>query len=328
MATVRPRWTNAQLIRVLAGALILVSLLFFVFRPISDAGPLSDSYQPSGTRALYEIAQQQGVPVVRDRREKPNLQPGDLVIYPVRPAYGEDFRSARYDLAEFLQSGGRVIELGFPAETTGSLRAAVWTPSGSELRVQSASLSIDRSSEAIALLRAGRDIFVTAERVGKGVFVNVPAASLLQNRRIDQADHQRLARLLLSSGPPYRRIVFAEGAIRPEGIGLMGMIGPWAVAAWYQLWFFVLVGIVALGARLGLPIRNHLQASGGREFVGGLAGLLQRSRNTEFVLDQFGLPGRRVNPDAALNMVQRHLNESEADDLTPRTHHQPAKRQG
>jgi hypothetical protein len=302
----------------LVGILILSIGLIALGSKESQAFPSVDSYLPSGASAFADVLRQSHYNVAVDARTKPLLQKNDVVIAFVPVVQnGPSFTKSEADIEQtlathevidaFVTAGGSVISLpmspdfadqsktnydlsqdvvsarGIHAKVTWTGGSPIDEPylSSNQKPIQIWGTTAIQDGQAVA-----RSPLVRLNRVGKGQELSFGNGILATNRFIDR---QQNALVLMDAihtiAPSNARIVFAEATFgNAKDPGFFATIGPWAVAAWFQLIFLGLVVVYTLGKPFGLPDPERRQERGTRELMDAMAQTLRRGRMTKLAL--------------------------------------------
>ncbi|HTQ10920.1 MAG TPA: hypothetical protein VMI31_12665, partial [Fimbriimonadaceae bacterium] len=127
----------------------------------------------------------------------------------------------------------------------------------------------------------GQSAFAGLAREGKGTVLTVADGYIASNRFIDQAQNASLLMRMVSTiAPKGSRIVFTEATYSDTEPGLMELLGPGAVGAWYQGIFLFIVIVYSLGKRFGLPDETRPAQTGQRELVEAIADAYRRAGAT------------------------------------------------
>jgi len=129
--------------------------------------------------------------------------------------------------------------------------------------------------------------FVMIKNVGLGKEVNIANGIDATNRFIDrQANAFVLMNAVRVIARPGTRVVFAEASFgNVKTPSLLGMIGPWALAAWFQLIFLGIIVVYTLGKPFGLPDAERRQERGARDLMDAIADTLRRGRMTKLAIN-------------------------------------------
>lgn len=347
----------------LMGVLVVSMGLVALGTRESRAFPSAESYLPSGSAAFAELLRQSGYKVVVEHRVKPQLQRGDLVIAfnlsaPIgrslisSEANQEEIDATKDVISNFVKAGGKVLSLPVSPDFADQSRnlydkkLVIRSAAGSAASVSwaeypSPGFYLDAGGKPIQLWGItepkgdesdeidDNKPFVMQKNVGKGSEVNIAAGVIATNRFIDR---QQNALVLFSAvnvlARPGSRVVFVEATFgNGQNPGLLAMIGPWALAAWFQILFLAAVVIYTLGKPFGLPDAERRQQRGARDLMDAMADTLRRGRMSKLALKTVFDDTQRVlrklyrgkrEPDRvemeANNMteLQRALNKIEA----------------
>lgn len=279
---------------VLAGLLALSVALLVLGNREGRTNPDSNSYDPSGVRALRSLAERLGY-----RTRSANLILGTprtdevIVAFFVESTIDPEDRSwqtrtrTNQTLSRHLQSGGSVLFVTLPRDFRSASKTALAAPT--ELSGQAGKLigsvtetgtaGYSRSSSTFTLISDSTSAVVWVAKVGKGRAVYAEGLIGLTNRFIDRHDNGAIAAACLSAAAgEKRKLVFFEATHNGAGDpSVIEMLGPWAVGAWWQLNLVFVLLVLTLGVRFGLP-RTVRQSQGGtRDLADALADTMARS---------------------------------------------------
>ena len=322
---------------VLFGLLAISMAMILLGREEFATDPSTNSYGPSGTRAFAELLRSRGYEVEVSLASRPATKPEDLGVgFMVEDRETEfDFSAPGHQSptqAQFikhLEGGGRGLLIRMPPNfLTATTSAQV---NSREVIPAVGDQSLDARfevSEGMALDVWGQDRFLSADAdfaaytdshdepvlrflsYGKGLLGALYDGTGATNRFLDQKQNAAfLLNVVRALKPEGGRIIVFEGLHRDVGApGLLETIGPWALAAWYQVIFLALVVVFTLGKRFGLPEVFRGRQRGGRELLDAYADLLGRSRKPELAL-------RKIVADADREIRNRY---GIASDLSPK----------
>lgn len=302
----------------LVGILIVSIGLIALGQKESRTYPSAQSYRPSGSSAFAELLRESGYKVVIDQYSKPHLQAGEVVVafVPTAPtgtsvitseADDDQVKLTKDTIADFVSKGGKLLSLPFDPDFVSEshrLYDAQQTVTFSGNAGVTANVSWDETAQDGFYLEKGESTaiqiwgtvtkdpnnpqpisktpFVSEKTVGKGKEVNLANGIVATNRFIDRQQNALVllnAVRVLDSGKP--TIVFAEASFgAANDPGVLGVIGPWAVAAWFQLIFLGIIVVYTLGKPFGYPDPERRQERGARDLMDAMADTLRRGRMT------------------------------------------------
>lgn len=307
-------------------------LVITLGRRESEAFPSAASYNPSGVAALAELLRREGYQVRADSLTTPSLAPGEVPIAFEYSVSRDDFATedSPFDtwLHRFVGQGGRAVVFSLDPRFQAASRAALARPisvsnrSGRHLSIYAGPALedlpwLDSDTPQMGLLSYRGGSVADAYAVGKGLLVYGRDGLAATNRFLDRGDDAEFVlSLVRAAAPPGSRLVFTEAAFgNGEQQGLLGTIGRWAEAAWYQCLFFFVVVVVTLGIRFGLPEEARRRQRGMRELVDAVSDTYLRAEATDAALR-----AARTTADARLRTVlklPRDASDGERDRLLP-----------
>ena len=282
----------------------MVALLAIAGMMISTAGAETDtdpsaiSYRPSGTAALYALLQRRGYQVSIDQAPAPKLGRGQVAIAfglpneqnPFSQGDESEIEQTNKALQASEQAGATVIWLPLAAEfSDASAAQTVVKAKGLDGRPRSLTMGQAVPPSTFDSYDAGLDLPVLdndsatppvfAHRAGRGYSITYTDALGLTNRFIDTGDNaSTLLSVLASFAPPKARVAFITGTYgKSLSPGLLETIGPWAQASWYQLLFLLVVIVVSLNLRFGLPEEPRPAQRGSRELLDAVSDTYERA---------------------------------------------------
>ncbi len=338
-------------------ALLGVSAVFLSLGKRENvADPDSTSYGPSGLRALADLLRSEGFRVRTERRSRFVLRDDELAVAAIvrRGGFGFDPRSRDRAFEErleaHLRSGGAAVVLAFDIEFDsasshalrggGRAEPAIVGIGRASLMDQPLSVSIGpgvlRSARFLGLRSLERDstplwrvnqgeTLAELVRVERGPCLLINDALGATNRFLDREDNARLMLWAMSAlAKPGETIVFLEAGHSPQGVpSALEILGPWAVAAWWQAIFVFVLLIVAGGLRFGLPEVARFREAGARDLVDAVGSLYSRGRATHLAFSALAAEADRalrqrlkLPSDAHVSMRNRMLPDDLAAALT------------
>ena len=301
----------------LVGILIVSTALVALGSRESRAFPSADSYLPSGSSAFAELLRQSHYKVVIDHNSTPKTEPGDLVVaFDITAPAAESIISSEADteqvdttrqaISTFVEGGGKVLSL--PVQPDFAEQSRYLYDGSKEVVSKSdtkARVSWDEAPSRASYLGLGDEgnagqLWYTATSADRQAVVKTPFVSLISvgkgqeasfangiiatNRFIDRQQNALVLMDTIAKLAP-RRIVFAEATFgNIHDPSLLETIGPWALAAWFQLVFLGAVIIYTLGKPFGLPDPERRQERGARDLMDAMADTLRRGRMSKLAL--------------------------------------------
>ncbi|MGV3617134.1 MAG: DUF4350 domain-containing protein [Fimbriimonas sp.] len=293
---------------ILLGLLGLAAAMLSLGQRDLVVNPSIESYGPSGTSALAQLLRNQGYRVDLDLRPKPRLGPKDLAIaFTEINSYDrnsrEELKPTNEALRKHAKEGGRVlvVEVPYqyqdvsrrllqvePVEVEDLGRKRTFRIHADFQPAADAPLSpAGNRDPSVRTWTSGDEDFVRASRVGRGTILNVLGGVGFTNRFLDRADNAIVATRLvdLLADKEGGRIVFTEAAFgNANSPGLLEILGPWAVASWYQLVFLTAVVLFTFGRRFGLPEVEPRRQQGARELLDAISDTYLRGRHSQVAL--------------------------------------------
>lgn len=282
----------------LLGVLVLASVVISLSKQSDRAEPFADSYGPSGLKLFASLLEDRGHPVVSTRSTTPDLRRGDVAVACISEADPTSLEGKAggigRTLRAFVERGGKLLLLSLdPDFARGSARTEPATvrfvPSGDSRPVRlrpawtqfaiRSVLSADLVSIPLWMEQNALESEVAwMTRVGKGAVVTVGDGYLATNRFIDREKNVDVVMTGIAAlAPTNARVVFTEATFSRESPSLIGILGPGATAAWYQLWFLFAVVVYTLGKRFGLPDESRSAQVGQRELADAVADVYRRA---------------------------------------------------
>ena len=308
--------------------ILAISMVTLLLNPKpTQVTPDPNSYDPGGASAFAELLTRAGYRVSVDHHLRPILAPGDIAVcflYDAPPDADAAASAANSPLAPpdetvteavtavnaWNDAGGAALWLPVPKEigTKSTVQVTGFPGSRGPLRLVTTGLA---PTQGIGDATGISDVGTTTDKkpaaqlgkLGKGYELQPYNGYMALNDAIGQGDNARMLLQMLSmlGGPGSHRVVFTT-ATYGDGvpITLMEAIGPWAMAAWRQFLLLLVVIVVTLGCRFGLPDEEpRRKEQGGYELINGLAGLLERARAYDRAL--------RVSLRRAEYLIRRRL---------------------
>ncbi len=287
----------------LLGVLTVAGLMITLARTVGRADPRIDSYRPSGLAAFADLLRANGYQVESTTSAFPRLGKNDIAVACLaeeptgfeNTEINDDTPGALGRLSQFIQDGGKAvllpIDVNFDdASTRLETREATGDFLSSPLRV---TVHPNRSAWQVGL----PDDLVTAglvhdrydansniawlTRYTDGTVLSFADGYMATNRFIDREQNADVLIGSLSTiAPKGARLVFVESTFGNERPGLLEILGPGAIGAWYQSLFLFVVIVFTLGKRFGLPEEVRPTQTGQRELVDAIADTYRRARST------------------------------------------------
>lgn len=322
---------------VLLGLMVLAAGSLYLGRRDAVAKPSADSYSPSGGRALAELLRRSGFPVRIERSSRPRLHREEVVLaFLVRPENPWSFNREpdpenplRMSLREHLESGGRGLFLNiresFPVasrhafanrhevqlESSASDEPDFVVSSGGvpEGPVSPDPFVRDEPGLGVAHNQMGEEV-VRLTNFQTGMILSIADATGFTNRFLDREDNAAFALWAVGLMAPDKGPIVILEALHspPVDPGLLALLGPWAIGAWWQMVLCFLVIAYTLGRRFGIPEVDRVAQRGGRELVDAMADVMVRANMGRMAL-------KRV-VQAADREVRKHYGI--APDLPPK----------
>jgi len=347
-----------RVVIMLAGLLLIGALVAQVAGGRRTSGPSlsSHSSEAEGALALAMWVERMGIPVARAESAAFSLESTDLlfVLLPIRNFEGAEARA----LVDWVNRGGRLVYVPTPDPT----RAATFTPELSPLdeelelqvrfrpRIESGeparpafvapsarrfeldtNWALDLRGDSWEPMIQDGDRVVAASRViGRGRVYAATSTSLFSNQGIRKEDNPAFVLNILARDQP-RNVAFEEyhhSLLAAPTLATVARASPWGWALGYAALASFLL-IIWGGRRFGPALVSHTtprRSSG--EYIGALAGLLQRARAIDWAQQQYaGLLRRRLTralgvradmPADELARVWAERQHSNGDQLSER----------
>jgi hypothetical protein len=279
--------------------------------PQRETFPSALSFQAGGTKAYSDLLASMGYRVEISREDHPKLD-SDAVAVIFRPWAREvakdmttDEDSSPQEKPDPLYGARKAVVIAICNDFEATAKSAeagapgIVSPLSASSPVQ-VSLGLELSPEDAdpdtVLPRSrgegdGTVIWKTAgsgapfaqyERVGDREQIYVSDGIGATNRYITRLDNAAVfTGLIRPLAKPGGTIVFIEdsvgNSIEPS---LLGLIGPWALCAWWQIVLLAIVVVYTVGKRFGIPDAVRYRQRGTRELVEAVADLYKRGHAT------------------------------------------------
>lgn len=287
----------------LLGILAVAAVMITLERSESQANPKIDSFRPSGLAAFADLLRANGYRVESTTSASPKLAKDDIVVACIEEN-PEDLHVREIDddtpgvlgrLSHFIQDGGKAILLPFAPDfgdksqlvqdrdaesefSPAPLRVATRPP----LSNQPTDLPEDLVSARLVHDRYGTNSDIAwLTRYTDGTILSFSDGYMASNRFIDRAQNADVLMSAISTiAPKGSHLLFVESSFSNEQAGLLEILGPGAIGAWYQCLFLFVVVVFTLGKRFGLPEEARPTQTGQRELVDAIADTYRRARST------------------------------------------------
>jgi hypothetical protein len=278
-------------------------------RTSDETNPAAASFGPSGTRALRDLLEKEGYSTSINTSATPLIGASDVAIafHVNEKSTFEDITETDLQadpgsqiLADQLDHGGKALVFDLDADFRTASQTAEETvdeaynsvgPTSLPLKVNMAdkSLVYPEADHVTVASSARGETIASAGFSHKGTLVEVPDGIIVTNRFIDKNDNALEAmRLIRMVAPAGSHLVFAEASFgHISEPGVLELIGPWALAAWWQLIALFLVIVYTLGKPFGYPDEERFVQRGARELVDAVALTYRRSGATHVALQRF-----------------------------------------
>lgn len=294
------------------GTLTVIALVSFALVSLGETNneifPTSLNADPGGTLALYQVLQQEGIPVerlfARPRVKDPRI--GAVLYFRTGPDW------------TLLDSGPSFIEEDFPTETvilfadTGFslIKRADYQPQEVQALVPVVG-TVNRTGAPVSLAARDRHALlenrfghaiVTAQTIEGRTYVRLKNGYAYLNRFLGQDDNAALIVSLIKSVlPPGKALALPEYAY---GVGapdnLFTRLGPSYSSALIQILVIFVLLIYSLGKRFGCPDDDPPKKPGTRHFIYALADAFRRAKCSDVVIE--------TELKRALRIVSKKLN--------------------
>jgi len=292
---------------VLLGLIALAAIMLSLGREDANAFPSAASHSPSGVQAFMELLNKDGYKTSVTQSAAPLRSKGDVVVAfnltkssLISEASMEDQDPLETLVMEQVSQGGKAILFDLSPDFVSASRTAtgqvlpvdnVVGPSSSSLK-----LNIDDQREfaptegvgdrLIVASGPGKRVVASAKFRNKGTLIEVDDGIIVTNRFIDQNDNALEAmRLVRMVAPAGSHLVFTEATFgNVSEPGVLEIMGPWAVAAWWQILILFGVIVYTLGKPFGFPDEERLVQRGARDLVDAIALTYRRSKATHIAL--------------------------------------------
>jgi hypothetical protein len=310
----------------------------------------STDAHPSGALGLALWLERLGYPVQRIDQSGSSLDDVGVlfVLLPLRPFD----RAEAAALAGWVRRGGVLVYLPSPNLTTALLDATPRDPLANELEVglrvgsrtasasgtapfftapPASSLHVDtpwaldlRAEDWVPLVQEGDRVFAASRQLGAGRVYAVSAEALFSNADIGEADNAAFVLNVLARVPDARTVAFEEAHHSPiDAPDLLSVmrVSPWGWALGYAA--LLTFGFLAWGGRRFGPsvIAAALPPRSSGEYISAFAGLLQRTRATDWLQKRYAALVRRriaarlgVRADLPADELARFLAERQPID--------------
>lgn len=307
---------------VFAALLAISGVLIGLGQRESISRPVSDSFAPSGVRALVELLASNGfqVTVVRSNRLplpsdallvgfvssdravffplhntqeasegilEQNADPVTIGLRRVRQAVSEGSRALLFSVPDNFVAASVSARRGDVKVTrTGELQSFQISDGGGALFDSAHGFFRPTRDVGVDLWSRSDGGFVRIRPLGGGLVFYVQDGTWATNRFVDKFDNAAFAlSLFADAAGPNRKVVVVDvlaGAAAEPSA--LEFVGPWAEAMWWQAIVFALVVAWTWGSRFGLPVAWRAREVGTRELLDALAETMQRSRVASFAL--------------------------------------------
>lgn len=282
-------------------ALLGLSFVLLVFaKDEKRTNPTIESTNPSGLAAFAELLRRDGYIVKLDKKPRPQLESGDLVIavdMPVLHSFKEiEPKEAKTQdsIDKFVGEGGAKVVFHLPsdfAETSKNVSLRRHSPlRGTPQKELTIGTYVDdymsQETARPAPYEVSPDAAATATWAGSRS-IDVHDAMGVTNRYISKGDNAEvMLQYVHMLAPPGSRVVFPEALINNvQADGPLDKLGGWAVAGRTQLYILALVILTSLAVRFGSPTREGAKQRSARDMVDAVAELLRRGNKTQFALE-------------------------------------------
>lgn len=338
----------------LLGLLVIAASLFVLGTRERRAAPSAFSYGPSGTAAFVQLLRNAGYRVEITRRSKPALTPETLAIgFLIKEvdawnpeAHAED-ESARKHFRESLARGARALLVQIPADFSQATRTAAQgtmsarfdaslvsddgqthfeiTRGGVSFASPNDPFPDEAAPPYVAVLETEGDPLLEIQAIDKGLLATVLDGTGATNRFLDRAQNADFLLWAVGMINPDRRPILILESMSGEAVdpGLLGTLGSWATAAWWQFVLVLVVVAYTLGRRFGLPEVARSRQRSGRELVDAYADVMRRARRPEVALQKIVAEVDRelrrkfnIAPDLSTARRNERLPKNLTDTLT------------
>jgi len=281
-------------------ALMGLSFVLLVFaKDEKRTNPTVESTYPSGLAAFAELLRRDGYVVKLDKKPRPQLDSGDLVIA-VDMALPHSFTElepkeakTKDTIDKFIGDGGSELVLNLPSDFQSSSKnmtlqsrrplagmAEKQMTKGTYVDESVSQWSSDEPVEVVG------DAAATSQWSGRRS-IYVHDAMGVTNRFISQGENAEvMLQYVHMLAPAGSRVVFPEALINNvQSDGPLDKLGGWAVAGRTQLYILALVVLTSLAVRFGSPTREAAKQRSARDMVDAVAELLRRGNKTQFALE-------------------------------------------
>jgi hypothetical protein len=271
------------------GILALAALFFLLGEPEKDTSPTARNRTGGGYSVLVELLRKRQYVVDQSMGIDSRWGKEDLIFWVRQGADGEPTEK---DLGKFktaLVNGAQIWQVSASPELPSS---SDMTSVEAELLSSEKlyTLLVSTLPPAVGPVRLveGDDYegYASIQVLKKSTVVTWALGDHLRNDFIRSGDHALLMLDTLQAvAPGVKRIIFYEAdAPGAPAANYWGQLAPWGPSFYWQFILVAVVGVYALGRRLGPPETEALHVTGGRKFVDAFAVLIQRSRSNRIAL--------------------------------------------
>lgn len=302
----------------LFGMLVVSGVLMSLGHSETNSFPSASSFEPSGTRAFYELLSSQGYDVRAETNSLATPDPDALYVaflveYPTSilensrmldeaelpndeqetPASIRE-RGRMGALKEVIDAKANLLIIWLPRDfhgasvTAESKSTLVKSAYGTGLEINSSQYGISNgwhnpNQDVLPLWNGPGSLSYVA--VGKihGSYVAESYEGVpFTNRFIDRYDNANyVSQIVKAIAPKSKKVVFYEKTIGNVATPtVFAIIGPWAASMWTQIIFVFLMVAIFGAIRFGLPDERKVSQSGTRELVDALGETYARTKST------------------------------------------------
>ncbi|HVT14487.1 MAG TPA: DUF4350 domain-containing protein [Fimbriimonadaceae bacterium] len=287
----------------LLGVLAVAAFMITLSRTAGRADPKIDSYRPSGLAAFADLLRANGYEVTSTTSAFPRLGKNDIAVACLAEgqARGDDLEinddtpGALGRLSQFIQDGGKAVllpidvnfdDMSSRVEIRKGISEFLSPPISVAIHTSETDLHTSLPSDLVSVgivhdqYNPQADI-ASLTRYTDGTVLSFSDGYMATNRFIDRVQNADVLIGSLSTiAPKGSRLVFVESTFDNERPGLLEILGPGAIGAWYQSLFLFVVIVFTLGKRFGLPEEVRPAQTGQRELVNAVADTYRRARST------------------------------------------------